>query len=96
MTTTAITAIYADSITEEGKRSYYFTKRMIMLKLGNTVGPIVSVIMFALLGNQWRVEDCCVVMIAGQILSIPPMMLLCWIKEEEEEEDDEEEENEEE
>jgi len=81
MTSTAIMALFADSIQEE-ERSSYFTKRMIVTRLGSAVGPAVAIIMFTFLGDQWRVRDCSIVMCVGQVITLPPLMLLCFMKDE--------------
>jgi len=81
MTSTAIMALFADSIQEE-ERSSYFTKRMIVTRLGSAVGPAVAIVMFTFLGDQWRVRDCSIVMCVGQVITLPPLMLLCFMKDE--------------
>lgn len=76
---TCLTALFADSI-PDGQRSEYFTKRSVLINLGNVTGPTVALIMFMMLGNEWTIGDCSVVMAAGQIICLPAFLLLCWLK----------------
>jgi MFS family permease len=75
---TSLSALFADSI-REGDRSFYFTKRSIILKLGNCTGPFVALILFAALGDHWTIRDCSIVMGVGQIVCLPAMFLLCCL-----------------
>ncbi|CAJ1960025.1 unnamed protein product [Cylindrotheca closterium] len=76
---TCLTAVFADSI-ENGERSKYFTKRSILINLGNLSGPTVALTMFLILGNEWTLMDCAYVMGTGQIICLPAMVLLCFLK----------------
>ena len=76
---TTISALYADSI-PEGKRSLWFTRRVILIKLGNTMGPIVVLVMFYFLGNEWTANECSIVMMVGQTVCVIPLLLLCWMQ----------------
>jgi MFS family permease len=87
---TSLTALFADSI-RDGDRSYYFTKRSILINIGNTTGPIVAMILFQCLGDTWTVRDCAVVMGVGQVLCIPAVCLLCWLDDDDAVSHDEEE-----
>ena len=69
-------ALFADSI-PDGQRSHYFTKRSILIKMGQLVGPAVAFVMFLLLGDKWTIDECAVVMSVGQILCLPAIVLLC-------------------
>ena len=83
---TTISALFADSV-PDGKRSLWFTRRVVLIKFGNMVGPIVVLVMFYLLGDKWTTKDCSVVMMAGQAACIIPLLLLCWMKDIESQED---------
>ena len=72
---TALGALFADSI-RNGERSYYFTLRSILINLGNVVGPIMALIMFAALGDNWTIRDCVIVMTLGQAICLPAVFLL--------------------
>jgi predicted MFS family arabinose efflux permease len=73
---TALTALFADSI-RTGERSYYFTLRSMLITLGNTGGPMVALILFADLGNEWTIKECVIVMMVGQAICLPAVLLLC-------------------
>jgi MFS family permease len=73
---TALAALFADSI-RTGERSYYFTLRSMILTLGNTAGPLVAMILFLFLGNEWSTRDCVIVMMVGQAICFPAVLLLC-------------------
>jgi len=75
---TSLSALFADSI-QEGDRSFYFTRRSIILKVGNMAGPVAALILFAVLGDKWTIRDCSIVMGVGQILCLPAMFILCFL-----------------
>lgn len=75
---TAITALFSDSI-PDGERSFYFTRRAIIINFGNMCGPAIALIMFAVLGDKWTVKDCSMVLLAGNVLSLPGIILLCFL-----------------
>ena len=79
ITNTAITAFFADSI-PDGERSLYFTKRAILINVANMCGPTIALLMFAWMGDNWTVRDCSMVLLAGNVLSLPGIFLLCWMK----------------
>jgi hypothetical protein len=72
---TALGAIFADSI-PQGQRSYYFTQRTMLRTIGSTAGPIVSCIMFVVLGDHWTLHECSIVLMVGQVISIAAMITL--------------------
>lgn len=73
MSNTSLQPLLADSVRE---RDVYFTKRNVRVTLGNTLGPCLSLIMFAILGNTWTVADCAWVMALGQVVCLPAVLLL--------------------
>jgi len=75
---TAITALFSDSI-PDGERSFYFTRRAIIINLGNMCGPAIALIMFAVLGDNWTVRDCSMVLLVGNVLCLPGVLLLCFL-----------------
>mmetsp|Transcript_28332 Transcript_28332/g.83380 ORF Transcript_28332/g.83380 Transcript_28332/m.83380 type:complete len:578 (-) Transcript_28332:226-1959(-) len=78
MANTAISALFADSI-RDGDRSRFFTHRMILVKVGNLMGPLAALLMFAIQGDSWTTRDCAFVMGAGQIVCLPAMAILCFL-----------------
>jgi len=81
ITNTSISALFADSISE-GERSYYFTQRMMLTKLGCTAGPTASLVMFAILGDDWTMKDCAIVMTFGQVICLFGILILCFLRDE--------------
>lgn len=87
---TSVMALFADSISD-GDRSYYFMMRMLLQYFGNTFGPGTALILFSRLGNDWTLEECSVVMRAGQVVAIPALILLWFMNDDFCESDDNEE-----
>lgn len=75
---TSMTALFADSVRDE-QRTKYFTNRSMVLKLGTTTGPCVALLMFYLLGDEWNVKDCAIVMAIGQAVGFPALILLFFV-----------------
>jgi MFS family permease len=75
---TSTGALFADSI-KHGERSEYFTKRAILVRVGNMVGPASALILFAVLGDEWTIQDCAIVMAVGNGLCVPAVLLLCFL-----------------
>ena len=84
---TSIIALFSDSI-PDGERSYYFTKRAVLINFANTCGPAIALVMFAVMGNNWTVKDCSMVLLAGNIVSLPGLLLLCWMSDDNDNDDD--------
>ena len=49
-----------------------------MRTLANSVGPLVSLALFAFLGNHWTIGDCALVLSVGQLVCFPAILLLCF------------------
>lgn len=75
---TSNSALFADSI-RDGQRSHYFTTRAVLINLGNAAGPLVALIVFAVLGDTWTIRDCAIVMAVGQCFCLPAIFLLCFL-----------------
>jgi MFS family permease len=68
-------ALLSDSV-GKGNRSRVYAWSFTMKLLGQSIGPLVSVIMFVSLGNNWKVHECKTVMFIGIALCIVPTLLL--------------------
>jgi MFS family permease len=79
-TSPASDAILADSI-DAGNRSRVYSWSYTMNCFGRTVGPLVSVIMFATLGDDWKINECKAVMLFGLVLLLFPTALLFLFEE---------------
>ena len=42
-------------------------------------GPLIALLMFAILGDTWTVKDCLRVMLTGNLLCLPGVILLCFL-----------------
>jgi MFS family permease len=78
---TVLEAIFADS-TPSGTRSKYYTKRSILINMGNTFGPLLALLFFLTLGDEWTTRDCAKVMTLGQCICFPAVMILCCFADE--------------
>lgn len=76
ITNPSISALFADSM-NDGERSSYFTTRMIIQYMGNATGPLLAFFMFTFLGNDWTIEECQVVLCVAQVLAFPALITLC-------------------
>ncbi|GFH54408.1 MFS general substrate transporter [Chaetoceros tenuissimus] len=63
---------------------------MLLQYFGNTFGPGTALILFSRLGNDWTLEECSVVMRAGQVVAIPALILLWFMNDDFCESDDNE------
>ena len=75
---TSILALFADSM-NDGERSKYFTQRTIVQFVGNSTGPLVALIMFSFIGNDWTIGECQFVLASGQFLAIPGLIMICFL-----------------
>lgn len=73
-----LSALFADSMSN-GEMSHYFTQRMIAQFMGSATGPIVSIVMFSILGDDWNARECAVVMCVGNLMCIPGVLVLCFL-----------------
>jgi MFS family permease len=76
----AVETTFADSV-RTGKRSLLYTYKSSLRTAGNSVGPLVSLPIFAALGGQWRTRDLTIVMLVGQALSLVPCAMLFAFRE---------------
>jgi MFS family permease len=77
----ALLAIFADSV-EAGRRSKLYTWRQALVQLASATGPLVSVVMFACLGDEWALGPCRLVLLVGLGLWLPAGALLLMFRDE--------------
>mmetsp|Transcript_9203 Transcript_9203/g.14146 ORF Transcript_9203/g.14146 Transcript_9203/m.14146 type:complete len:538 (+) Transcript_9203:169-1782(+) len=75
-TNTSLGALYADSI-PQGERSKYFMQRAMLVNTGTMAGPTTALILFALLGDEWTLKECGLVIAVGNTLCFPALVILC-------------------
>ncbi|GAB4814040.1 hypothetical protein N2152v2_001086 [Parachlorella kessleri] len=68
-------SIFADSV-RAGRSSLYTTKHIITI-LASGCGPLLSLVLFWRLGNQWEPSDCRHVLLWGLGLMVVPLVVLC-------------------
>ena len=68
-------ALFADSV-ETGKRSKIYTTKTTTVQLASTCGPLLSVVLFACLGDKWTESRCRLVIKVGLSLHILPSLIL--------------------
>ena len=78
LTTTSISALFADSLRDK-QRSKYITWRYSVQKLGNLAAPILATGMFARAKNQWSEEDCAAIIYFSQALGIISILIPCFM-----------------
>ena len=78
LTTTSISALFADSLTDE-ERPKYITWRYTVQKLGNLTAPILATVMFARAKNHWSEEDCANIIYCSQALGIISVLIPCFM-----------------
>ncbi|KAL0048731.1 hypothetical protein WJX82_009744 [Trebouxia sp. C0006] len=69
-------ALFADCI-PRGKSSLYTTKAIVN-SMASGLGPVVSVVLFAFLGNRWEASTCRYVLLAGLTFMIIPLVIMCF------------------
>jgi MFS family permease len=74
-TAPACDSLLADSV-DAGNRSRVYSWSYTMRCVGGSVGPFVSVVMFATLGDTWKISECKIVMLVGLTLLLIPTALL--------------------
>jgi MFS family permease len=74
-------ALFADSI-DPGQRSKIFTWKYGLVQAACAIGPLCSVVMFWVLGNEWQLEACQYVIVAGLVLALFSSVLCFWFDDE--------------
>ena len=75
-----VEAIFGDSV-PSGSRSKIYAWKSSLRIAGNSVGPIVSVCVFAILGNEWRTKELKWVMTIGAFAFLAPCCFALSLKE---------------
>ncbi|GAB4822716.1 hypothetical protein N2152v2_009762 [Parachlorella kessleri] len=68
-------SIFADSV--RAGRSSLYTKKYIITILASGCGPLLSLVLFWRLGNQWEASDCRHVLLWGLGLMVVPLVVMC-------------------
>jgi MFS family permease len=73
----AAQALFADSVLA-GERSRFYMYSFVAFLVASTLGPIVSIIMFVVHGNDWELPTLRNVFLAGMAVSLPNWLIMCF------------------
>ena len=76
----SVEALFGDSV-ESGRRSALYARKSALKVLGNAAGPLVSIAVFASLGDEWRKGELEVVIACGCCFFVLPAALACSLGE---------------
>jgi MFS family permease len=74
-TSPVVETVFADA-TPKGRRTEFYSARQVVKLLAGTIGPLVSVCLFAAFGNNWSARECALVVLAGGCLTLPALVML--------------------
>lgn len=81
ITSPSILALLADS-TKDGERAKYFTHNLQVTRAGQTIGPLLALVLFSFWADTWSLKNCSWVLVIGQFCCVPAVALLCCMKDE--------------
>jgi hypothetical protein len=90
---TALPVVFANSIPHHSRRPYYFRRGASLIRLGSVTGPLIAMVVFHYLGNEWTRWNCAVVMAVGLFICMPAIVILCYLKDRDDEDDDDNDDN---
>ena len=70
-----VEAVFGDSV-ESGKRSMLYSDKAAYRTAGNTMGPIISIVIFAALSDKWSLSNLTYVMLGGMVPAVIAVALL--------------------
>ncbi|KAK9864374.1 hypothetical protein WJX84_002708 [Apatococcus fuscideae] len=76
----SLEAIWADSVA--AGRSKLYTVKYVTQMMASGTGPVLSIIMFQSLGDEWKVGACRLVVLVGLSMFTVPLFILCSFKDE--------------
>ena len=74
-------ALFGDSV-ETGSRSFVYQLKSALRTAGNAIGPLISIVIFSVRGDVWRVDDLSLVMFCGLALTVCPIACLFFFSDE--------------
>lgn len=78
---TSLETIYADSV-PTGQRSFYNTRKFVLLQLASISGPVGAIVLFCITGNDWGQHTLTMVFFIGLLATIPSIMCLFFFRDE--------------
>ncbi|MHA1675432.1 MAG: MFS transporter [Promethearchaeota archaeon] len=79
LTRPALEALFADSV-PSGSRSWIYSFRQFVEQMGMMIGPLVNIILFWILGDEWDVGILKNVMAVGLVLSLVSLSVMWFFK----------------
>jgi MFS family permease len=79
MTNPTLDAMVADSV-QQGERSKIYSTVATFRFVGRAFGPLVSIILFLSIGDNWTIHECQSVMTIGLVLFLLPTILLAMFR----------------
>lgn len=79
VTDTALPSLFLDSI-PDGEEKRYFRRGSRIIRSANFLGPLIALIIYQFLGNQWTIPNCSIVMGAGLVFCTPIIFILCCLR----------------
>lgn len=78
-----VEAIFGDCLSHvsTNERSFWYSRKASLRVLGNMVGPLVSIVFFWRLGDEWTKPTLTVVLLCGASLFLVPLLLACSLRE---------------
>lgn len=73
----AAQALFADSV-PPGERTRFYMYSFVVFLVASTLGPIVSIVMFVIHGNDWELPTLRNVFLAGMIVSLPNWLIMSF------------------
>ena len=62
------------------KHIHYYRRASTVTWLANVTGPLIALVVFQIMGDEWTLEGCSVVMAVGLAICLPAFLLLFFIK----------------
>mmetsp|Transcript_10910 Transcript_10910/g.32698 ORF Transcript_10910/g.32698 Transcript_10910/m.32698 type:complete len:477 (-) Transcript_10910:470-1900(-) len=73
----ATESLFADSVIA-GASSQLYTLKFTVGNVASTCGPLISIVLFAFVGNSWEEGTCRAVVVIGLAMMVVPLVLLCF------------------
>ena len=73
----SIESIFADSV-QTSNRAAPFTTKFIIQNVASSAGPLLNVLFFWAMGNEWALGDCRDLLLIGLLSMFPPIVIMCF------------------
>ncbi len=76
---TSLETIFADSV-PMGQRSFYNTRKFVLLQLASISGPVMAIVLFLVTGNNWGQHTLTTVFVGGLLATLPSILCLFFFR----------------